>query len=117
MSENNITNLEEKGYHLLYEFFTYTEQMHYYQQMYNEFDTVEQFINRLREKGNFANSLIDNNIGKAAIHADPDNVKIILNVINSSTRYSVVSTGEEDSSTGYTKRSVPVDWVKNNSDI
>lgn len=110
MSDSDIEKIKNES-HLLYEFIKNADK-HRYKSLFDKCNSTETFINRMNEKGSFAQGLLTDNLGKAARKADIQNGKQLIDTINASHNYSIVSTDGTDMSAGFTTRTVPAQWVK-----
>jgi hypothetical protein len=105
-----VDELNAAGYTLFADFLAAAPPEHSYNRIAAAVPTLDSFLDRMDEKGDFAHGLLDNHLGTAAENADSTNAAILLEAINNSTRYAVVT--KSSSEDGYTSVTVPTWWVE-----
>lgn len=96
---------------LLADFLFAAPDTHSYNRLFAQSENPpEDFLQELELKGGFAQGLLNNNLGEAAMDADPENGAILYDVIQSSPKYAIIE--EDRLGEGFGSNTVPVRWAK-----
>lgn len=110
LTDDHLTQLERLGYVVLADFIRTAPESHPYVEYFKDAEEMEAFLDKMSEKGSFGAGLFNDDLGEAAKQADGGNAPIVLEMINKSTRYAIIS--PEFYSKGFGKRTVPKEWVQ-----